>query len=84
MTRAIYIGLSMLAALIGIVAAAMAAKGRRVNVIAGVMLLLMAAALILGVIRSFSAHPLQMAAMIVLMVAAIVFAVSGMKSKEAA
>lgn len=83
-TRAIYIGLSMLAALIGIVAAAMAAKGRRVNVIAGVMLLLMAAALILGVIRSFSAHPLQMAAMIVLMVAAIVFAVSGMKSKEAA
>ncbi len=83
-TRAVYIGLSMLAALIGIVAAAMAAKGRRVNVIAGVMLLLMAAALILGVIRSFSAHPLQMAAMIVLMVAAIVFAVSGMKSKEAA
>ena len=82
--RAIYIGLSMLAALIGIVAAAMAAKGRRVNVIAGVMLLLMAAALILGVIRSFSAHPLQMAAMIVLMLAAIVFAVSGMKSKEAA
>lgn len=83
-TRAVYIGLSMLAALIGIVAAAMSAKGRRVNVIAGVMLLLMAAALILGVIRSFSAHPLQMAAMIVLMIAAIVFTVSGMKSKEAA
>lgn len=83
-TRSVYIGLSMLAALIGIIAVVMASKGRRVSIISGIMLLCMAAAIILGVIRSFNEHPLQMAAMLVSALAAVMFAVSEMKSKTAA
>lgn len=83
-TRSVYIGLAMLAALIGIAAVIMASKGHRVNIISGVMLLCMAASLMLGVIRSFSEHPLQMAAMIVLMLIAVTFTVSELKSKTTA
>lgn len=83
-TRSVYIGLAMLAALMGIIAVVMASKGRRVSIISGVMLLCMASALILGVIRSLSDHPLQMSAMIVLTLVAVTFTVSELKSRAAA
>ena len=72
-TRAIYIGAAMLAALLGIIAAVIGLKGKNVKALAIVTFVVALASLIYGITRHFGAHPLQMAAIIVLAAAAFLF-----------
>ena len=66
-------GASMLAALLGIIAAVCVFKGRDAKVLAIVVFVVALASLVYGITRHFAAHPVQMAAMITLCSAALVF-----------
>lgn len=81
-TRAVYIGASMLAALLGIIAAVFALKGKNVKALAIVTFVVALASLIYGITRHFAAHPLQMAAMITLTSAALVFIPAAIRKTE--
>ena len=81
-TRAVYIGASMLAALLGIIAAVFALKGRDAKALAIVVFVVALASLIYGITRHFAAHPLQMAAMITLTSAALVFIPAAIRKTE--
>ena len=81
-TRAIYIGAAMLAALLGIIAAVIGLKGKNVKALAIVTFVVALASLIYGITRHFAAHPLQMAAIIVLAAAALLFVLAVGKKVE--
>ena len=81
-TRAVYMGASMVAALLGIIAAVLVFRGGGAKVLAIVIFAVALAALIYGITRRFAAHPLQMAAMITLCSAALVFIPAAIRKTE--
>ena len=81
-TRAIYIGAAMVAALLGIVAAVLALKGKNVRTLTIAAFALALAATVFGISRSFSAHPLQMAAIIALAAVMLLFMLAVSKKVE--
>ena len=81
-TRAVYMGASMVAALLGIIAAVLVFRGGGAKVLAIVIFVVALAALIYGITRRFAAHPLQMAAMITLCSAALVFIPAAIRKTE--
>ncbi len=81
-TRAVYMGVSMIAALLGIIAAVLVFKGRDARVLAIVIFAVSMASLIYGITRHFAAHPVQMAAMITLCSAALIFIPAAIRKTE--
>lgn len=81
-TRAVYMGASMIAALLGIIAAVLVFKGRDARVYALVIFVVAMASLIFGITRHLAAHPVQMAAMIALCSAALVFIPAAIRKTE--
>lgn len=81
-TRAVYMGASMIAALLGIIAAVCVFKGRDARMLALVIFVVAMASLIFGITRRFAAHPVQMAAMIALCSAGLVFIPAAIRKTE--